>query len=62
MFFFVVFLYCVFVYILCLDKLYVIDFLSIIINEIDRVVLIKEIVSNLLLNVFWYNGLELLLI
>lgn len=62
MFFFVVYLNCVFVYILCLDKLYIIDFLSIIKNEIDMVVLIKEIVSNLLLNVFWYDGLELLLI
>lgn len=47
--------------ILCLDKPHVIDSPSITINETDRVVLTKEIASNPLSNVSWYNGSELLL-
>lgn len=59
--FFAVLLYRVLVYILCLDKPHVIDSPSITINETDRVVLTKEIASNPLSNVSWYNGSELLL-
>lgn len=50
-----------FVYILCLDKPHIIDSPSITLNENERVVLTKEIVSNPLSNVSWYDGSELLL-
>lgn len=60
-FFFAVLLYRIFVYILCLDKPHIIDFPSITVNENERVVLTKEIVSNPLSNVSWYDGSVLLL-
>lgn len=46
----------------CLDKFKIVDILSIIVNESDRVIFSREMVSNFLLNVLWYNGLVLLCI
>lgn len=45
---------------LCLDKPKIADTTSTTVNEGDRVILKKEIVSNPLSNVSWYNGSKLL--
>lgn len=45
---------------ICLDKPHIVDTPSTTVNESDRVLITKEIVSNPLSNVSWYNGSQLL--